>query len=272
MGLISSVTGALGSIGDALTGHNDFHASQYNVNGNAYVDPNAYANKVKLDALNAQRQGMVTPQAANATSDLANAGQDRGQQQSLIQALQAQAAGQGPSLAQMQMQRGLSQAIAAQHAQAASARGISPGMAQRLASQGSAQLAGQAANDAAMLRMQEQMQAQGQLGGALQGMRGQDIGLAQNNQNFNLANAGLRIQDQGQKDDLMKHFTDAGLGIDAQGFAAQQAGDLAQQNAYNTAMGINSGVAAGNAAGQQNLIGGLLGAGGALGAAAIGKK
>jgi hypothetical protein len=145
-----------------------------------------------------------------------------------------------------------------------------------MAANGIAQAHSNAAADAAALRMQEQMAAQNQLAGVLQGARGQDLSLAQamqsQGQNLNMANANLGLQSQAQKDALLQYFTGAGLGIDTQGFQAQIAKEQARQQAYQNAQGINAGVAQQNAAANTQLTGGVLSAGGAAGAAAIGKK
>jgi hypothetical protein len=91
----------------------------------------------------------------------------RGKQLGLAGQLEAQAAGQGPSLAQAQLQQATDQNIAQQMALAASARGGNVGMAQRQAAQNAAAVQQQAAQQASMLRMQEQMAAREQLGGLL---------------------------------------------------------------------------------------------------------
>ena len=91
----------------------------------------------------------------------------RGKQLGLAGQLEAQAAGQGPSLAQAQLQQATDQNIAQQMALAASARGGNVGMAQRQAAQNAAAVQQQASQQSAMLRMQEQMAAREQLSGLL---------------------------------------------------------------------------------------------------------
>jgi hypothetical protein len=262
------VGGVAGGFGDAAGLQNKFTADPYHVNGDQFVDPNAAANKTNLAAANENRQMMQVPTAHVAGYSQTQADQARGQQQTLANALQARALGQGgPSVAELQQRRGLDAAIAAQRAQAASARGISPGMAARLASQGISQAQSQVAGDAAMLRANEQMAAQGQLGNVLSGMRGQDTQSAQfqsgQQQQTNLANLQAALQAQAQKDQMAQFYTGSGLGIDSQGFQAQQAAEMARLQAHNAAQGINAGVAAGNQQANQALVGGLLGAGGA---------
>lgn len=102
----------------------------------------------------------------------------RERQLALASSLEAQAAGQGPSLAEAQLKRGGEQAIAAQAAMAASARGGNPILAQRQAAQQTAATQQDLAGRAAELRIQEQTAARQALGGVLEGARGQDIGVA----------------------------------------------------------------------------------------------
>lgn len=134
------------------------------------------------------------------TAQIATGPQDqfRGRQMSLADALQAQSMGQGPSLAQSQLQQGLNQNIKNQMALAATQRGGSPGLGQRQLAQNIAGANQQAAMQAAQTRMAEQMSAREQLGGVLQGGRGQDIGLASSQadlqQQSNMANASAQNQ------------------------------------------------------------------------------
>ena len=145
-----------------------------------------------IDELNAQRvaagEREFTPaQAAQlAEADTMKAAQMklapqeefRTGQKSLVSALQAQSAGQGPSLAAMQMDDARQQNIATAMALGASQRGLGAGQGLRqIADQ--AQSANQmAARDAMRGRIAEQLAARQQLGGVLQGARGQDIGIA----------------------------------------------------------------------------------------------
>ena len=97
------------------------------------------------------------------------------QQQALADALLAQANGQGPSLAALQLQQA-TDANAAQAAGAvASQRGINPALAARLVGQQQANAQQQAAGQAAQLRIQEQLAAREQLAGVLAQMRGQNL-------------------------------------------------------------------------------------------------
>jgi hypothetical protein len=149
--------------------------------------------------------------------------QARAQQMQFAQALQAQAAGQGPSPTQALLNNALAQQTANANALAASQRGVNPALAMRQAMQSNANAAQQSAAQGVVGRQQEQLNAQSQLGAALQGMRGQDL---------------------------------SGMGLDLQRQAANQHTALG-------ASGINAGIATGNAQMQNQVVGGLMNAGGA---------
>jgi hypothetical protein len=89
------------------------------------------------------------------------------EQQRLAEALRAQAEGRTPSLAQMQFQRALEGSQAAIQSQLASARGLSPAQAQRIAARQQAALGANAAGQSAEMRLREQMAAQAALANLL---------------------------------------------------------------------------------------------------------
>lgn len=112
---------------------------------------------------------------AGAFGDLEQSRQARQQQAELARALQMQAAGIGPSLAQMQLQQGMERSQAAAQSQLASARGLSPAQAQRMALQQQAGARAGLAQQAGMLRLQEQAMKQQELANLLGQQRQQDI-------------------------------------------------------------------------------------------------
>lgn len=123
---------------------------------------------------------------------MAQLGQSQAGMADASQMVRAQAMGQAPSAAQMQMQQGLEAAIAGQRSQVASARGLNPALAQKYAAQGIAQAQQGAIASAGQLRAQEQAQAQqlfagmqsdyaNAIGNQLAGMRQQDLGAAGTN-------------------------------------------------------------------------------------------
>jgi len=88
----------------------------------------------------------------------------RTKQLALADALERQARGEGPSLAQLQLQAAGDRLIANQRAVIASQRGVNPGLALRTASRGAGDLGAQLAQQAVIARLQEQRSAQEQLG------------------------------------------------------------------------------------------------------------
>lgn len=135
----------------------------------------------------------------------------RGGQQQLLQQLQAQARGQGPSLAALQAQQAGNQGLMAQRAMAASAAPGQQGLAQRMAAQQGANITGSIAGQSAMGRAQEQLGALGQLGGALQNFRQQDIGQ-------------MSVNDQARNELLRQELQNAQL-MQQGGIAQQQSRD-----------------------------------------------
>lgn len=172
--------------------------------------------------------------------------------------------GQVPSVAEMQMQRGLGQAQNAAASTAASARGGGANLAaaQRMAAQQQGQLAGQSNEASAMLRANEMAQArQGFLGasqnyqGAANSLRGAD----QAQGNMSMQNALGRAQ-------LQQGYEGQGQGIQAQQLNAQMAYQQANANNDLRAQEGMAKVGSENAQGNRQLIGGLV-SGGASAAA-----
>ncbi len=158
--------------------------------------------------------------------------------QALIQQLQGQSQGQGPSLAQAQLKamqdRGLAQTMAA----AAAQRGGNPALAQRQLLMQQAQAGRANAQQGAILGLQERQGAQQLLAGQLTAGQGQADQLATGS-----IQQGFGQQQQAKQ--LMSQY-------EQQRFAA----DTARQNAIKS---------------QQNgILGGILGAAGTIGGAALG--
>lgn len=145
------------------------------------------------------------------------------QQQALAQALLAQSQGQGPSLAQMQLQDATNRNIKQNAGLISSQKGVNPALAARLIANQSAQAGQSLAGQSAQARLMEQMQAQQQLGGLY----------------------GNLAQQQLQQQQILQNA------ISAQNNAAL--GNASQMNQ------VNAGVANQNAAFGQKLLGGALG-------------
>lgn len=159
-------------------------------------------------------QRTVSPAISSAQSAAAGYAPDetfRQYQMGLAQQLQAQARGEGPSLAQMQLaqatDRSLQQALGA----ARSGLGSNPALAARTAALQASGTMGNAAAESAMLRLQEQRQAQNALAGLSQQARGMDIDTAQQRAGFGMDAA--RIQGT-----LLGGAAQAGAGIAGDAF------------------------------------------------------
>lgn len=99
-------------------------------------------------------------------------------QMGLAKQLEAQTRGEGPSLANLQLQSATQKNIAEQLGLAFSNQGAGGALAQRTAAYNTANLNQNAAMQSAQLRMAEQLQAQAALGALSGQARGQDINLA----------------------------------------------------------------------------------------------
>lgn len=134
--------------------------------------------------------------AAGATSNFQASldPQTLAQQQAFVQALQAQMAGTGPSVAQNQLNQATNTNLSNAMGMAASARGVNPALAARQAQQSGAMMNQQAAGQAATMRAQEQLGAQNMLGNQLNSMQTQNLQM----QGVNANTAAQNAQTQGQ--------------------------------------------------------------------------
>ena len=188
----------------------------------------------RVQAQQAQAQQMTPAQVAQLqqmqTAQI-NRGEDqqvRTDQISLAQALQAQAAGTGPSVAEAQLQRQNEAAIRAQMAASASARGGNVAMAQRQAAQNIAGLQAEAGAQAAALRIQEQATARDQLRGVLGDTRQTDATIASQQAQL--------VQETGKTNvtlDAQKQFADALSVQEASRVNATLGTDVNKLNASN---------------------------------------
>lgn len=150
----------------------------------------------------------------------------RQKQLGLANQLEAQTRGEGPSLAQLQLQDASQRNVQQAFGLAAARQGGNPALALRSAMNAQAQVGGQAALQSAQLRLAEQLQAQQALAELTGQGRGQDIDVATKNaalaQQANLAN---------QKYGNQANLAQAGL---------NQQANLANQAAAN-AQALNQG-------------------------------
>jgi hypothetical protein len=176
-GVFDWAFGSQGNPGVAGTGYRQ--PGQVSLDPNAAKIPGYEQDRSSALAQAMGAAGRAGPQMQGASINMRPQDQFRGQQMSLAQALTAQANGQGPSLAQMQLQQATDKNLAQSMALGQSLGGAqAAGLAQRQVMQQQAGTAQQAAADSGALRLQEQMQARNMLGQVLAGARGQDIGLA----------------------------------------------------------------------------------------------
>lgn len=260
MGFWDTITGAVDTLGDVISGRPVSTPSAGQVIGQAGVSKEELIKQQKeardrqqtafLEAQNritarplpqvanvqgpqAAKLGQVAgPQAAifNRTAlpqaaSLGQAGQDvRGMQLQGLEQLQQRASGAVPTIAEQQLQRGLEQTLAAQAAQA---NIFGSPLAQRQAQMQGAQMMQQTAGQSALAAQQERMQAEQALLAATQGVRGQDLTRAQAEaalqQQAALAGANLTSQESLAQAQLQQQAGLAGY----QG-ALQQAAQQAQ--------------------------------------------
>lgn len=191
------------------------------------------------------------PMADYARLNMAPQAQFRNGQMDLVQALTMQANGQGPSLAQGQLQQATDRNLAQAMALGQSMGGAQgAGLAQRNILQQQAGMSQQAASDSSLLRLQEQLQARNMLGQVLAGARGQDIGLAAEQaglqQQSLMGNQNAALQQMSLNDAMRRFYeqqatglaqTQGGMNMGMAGLQ-QQAGfanEQLAQNAYDEA-------------------------------------
>lgn len=175
-------------------------------------------------------------------------------QMSLADTLRAQAAGQGPSLAQLQLQQATDRNNAMAAGAVASQRGINPALAARMIGQQQANQNQLAAGQSAQTRMAEQFAAQQQLANVLAQAGQQGLGQAGAGQNLFGTAGQLTLGQQGQNSNTLQTLgglnqsqnalnVEEALGRGKLNLSAAES-DLASRD---RAQEINAKVAAGNA-------------------------
>lgn len=165
----------------------------------------------------------------------------RGNQQGLVNLLQQQAMGQGPSAAGLQLKDALGRNVSAQ--QALLATGGGPAAA-RSASQQAGALGGSLAGQAAQARVQEQLGAQGLLSQTLQGARGQDL-------QRTMAQSDAELRSRGLNDQQIARLRQ----MELDNARLQQAGTMGLEQIYTQRRGQDLGVPTST----EQAIGGLSG-------------
>ena len=232
-GLIGGGTSLLGGVGKIASGKPKFQGATRKIDKEAF--------KIKESEEAAKRSRDLEKESAERSK------QAHEQRQGLISQLQAQAAGEGPSLAEAQLRSAADRSLAQQLAAAQSQRGGSAGLRERQLLRGQAQAGREVAQDAATARMQERQMAQQLLGEQVQ-------------------------QEQALADQLTQSYL-------AQGFTIEQARQQAaadrermETSQFLAAQGLSAESVDAAAKRQAGFIGGLFNAAGGIGAAAVSDK
>jgi hypothetical protein len=301
-GLVGGVAKGSGSTNQFSVDPNAFGVSAARINFSANPVVNSFQAQAFLNDFKAKQaqldesnyQGAIANAMAQLTGGAGPATGTIGQMGTLADALRAQMAGTGPSLAQLQLQSGLEQNKQAMASSIGSQRGINTGLAQRSIQEQGAQANQSVVNQSAQIRMAEQLAAQEQLGallsntGALQvgqqqaatSMLGTAGGLqgAQNDARIAnlmgsqsldlqaiLANQGAKMQAQNvnagvsaQNADLKQAAQAINADIARANAGYSQAASSASAANRLQATGINAGIAGQNAQSNANMVGGLL--------------
>jgi hypothetical protein len=245
--------GGMAKIGETIFGSRDqagilgtgqFRTSTPKIDKKSFEEtPEERRRKAELASAMRRLEKYQTPTAQAATIDQAKQAEFRAHQIELAKQLAAQARGEGPSLAALQLQQASDRNIANQMALAASMRGGNPALAQRNLLSNAASLQQQTAMEAAQARMQEQLAAQQQLAGLAASGREADIGLATTQarlaQEAALANQRADIEAQQLRQQAAVTRTGGLLGAAQANRQAMQDYERARADAALGAAGIN---------------------------------
>lgn len=250
-----------------ILGTGQFRSKEYQIKDNAFNSEATNTRQQQFaNALLGNNRSAPTMSAA--TIDQKDANEWQGRQRSLANALQAQMEGRGgPSLAEMQMQRGLNQSLANANAQAASMRGVNPALALRQTQNAAMNAQQQNVGETAMLRAQEQQAARQQFGDLSTSARTQSADMAKSQAELQQAaatNNQRAALDQANMNDARERFLREGqmtmdersrqANIERERMKSQQSVGYNQINsgAYQSAAqnraGLGGGIAGGIAA------------------------
>jgi hypothetical protein len=194
----------------------------------------------QLGSVGGRQAPQTTAAQLGAAAQLNGGPQDqaRAQQQQTAGFLQGIMQGNRAGAGELAVNRQVGQATAAQQAAARMARGANAALAARNAARNTADISLSGAGQAAQAQMQDQNAAAGQLGGLLQGMRGQDIDFAGQNaqlaqqrmlqqgafdQQTGLANQDARLRQMGMNDQASQNYLAQLLGMDQATFQRELA-------------------------------------------------
>lgn len=245
---IGSVFGPIGmgvgaGVGGLLGGLGGYFGSQGGLENQQQLD-SAYQEYLR------RVSGRATPQAGPA--QLAGNSDFRRNQSALVQQLEADAAGRGPSAAGLALQAGTDRNMAQQQGTVQGARGSAVPLAAFAAANNSARLGAQSSQDAAMLRVQEMQNARNQLGLTLHGARAADESTSKFNaaQGNEMARANLEaeLRAMGLNDEAIIRLLGGRVGLSSAGAAVPSMGDQIMAGGAG-AVGLLGQVRAGQGAG-----------------------
>lgn len=193
-----------------LLGTGQFKGDMYNANKDVFYNtPELQQRSEALKSLADQRAAMGNPTMAGTSIDRGPEAEMRNRQMSLVNALQGQMAGAGPTIAQSQLKQATDRNIQQAMAMAQS-RGSNPAMARRQAILAASQAGQQAAAQSADLRAQEILAAQAQFGNLTGNMRNVDVDLGKSqaalDQAANANNLQAALEAQRQRDAMQQYY------------------------------------------------------------------
>lgn len=252
----------------------DPNAFQYGgQQGGAGIEQNRYANMGTAAA------GNAAPQMNLSGYNDTTGGYSEGQggtaalgQYGALQMMQQAASGNGPSVAQAQLQQGIAQSQRAQMQQAAGARGGGANLvaAETMGAQNASNLQSQGLGQAATLRAQEMLGAQQAYAGQANAMRSSALQQGGLESQMAYQQAGLQSGQNSLNQQGQLAYEAMRQGVFNSQLSAQQAGEAQNANTGMTASQLAWQQQQANSQWQRQLIGGAITAAGTVGGAMIG--
>lgn len=258
MGLGDLVTSIFGSENKERAPIIQPDANRYAYGGDP-LEAELTAARYRQQAEGAQNRQGVQVNYDQANWDRARGLQARGQQQDMYGLMARRAQGRG-SIAQMQADRQMQQATAAQASAAASARGPAAlALAQQTAAANTANMQGAISNQAQINAAQERLAAEQAAFGAASGMRGGDLASQQQAAQQQQYQAGLHAQQRALNDQMTLGMTGFEHGVRSTALAGNMNYEAQRASNELGAAGINAGVGGQNAGTNQQNAWGVLG-------------
>jgi len=173
-GLVGGVGGLLGSLFGGNTRYSNYEQA---IERGKTLAPQSGFQTTPLDEESYRK--LIAALQLQATTGGAQAGESREQQMQFVKALQDQAAGRGPSLAQTQLTQAADAATKKSAGLIGSTTGINPALQARMIAESGANTQLGLAGESGRLRLQEQLSTEGLLNQALASARGGDLATQQ---------------------------------------------------------------------------------------------